>query len=75
MSPGSTRSLRSRASSTVQSAQKTTVETTIAAAPPVAQPGAPFTDWGGTPTAETPDVLASNGKVHAEALAILNDAR
>lgn len=37
----------------------------------VEEAGGTFTDWGGTPTTETPDVLASNGKVHAEALAIL----
>jgi histidinol-phosphatase len=37
----------------------------------IEEAGGTFTDWGGTPTIHTPDVLASNGKVHAEALAIL----
>ena len=34
----------------------------------VEEAGGTFTDWDGTPTIERPDVLASNGKVHAEAL-------
>ena len=37
----------------------------------VEEAGGTFTDWDGTPTIHRPDVLASNGKVHAEALAIL----
>lgn len=37
----------------------------------VEEAGGKFTDWNGTPTTETPDVLASNGKVHAETLEIL----
>jgi histidinol-phosphatase len=38
----------------------------------VEEAGGRFTDWNGTPTTETPDVLATNGKLHAETLAILN---
>jgi histidinol-phosphatase len=34
--------------------------------------GGAFTDWSGNPTIYRPDVLASNGRVHQEALAILN---
>jgi histidinol-phosphatase len=33
--------------------------------------GGTFTDWDGHPTIERPDVLASNGRVHAEAIGIL----
>jgi len=40
----------------------------------VEEAGGTFTDWSGTPTIHTPDVLASNGKVHAETLAILRGA-
>ena len=39
----------------------------------VEEAGGTFTDWKGTQTIYRPDSLASNGKVHAEALAILND--
>jgi histidinol-phosphatase len=38
----------------------------------VEEAGGTFTDWSGMPTIYRPDVLASNGKVHREALAILN---
>lgn len=38
----------------------------------IEEAGGVFTDWSGTPTVDAPDVLASNGKVHAEALGILN---
>ncbi|HEV3437054.1 MAG TPA: inositol monophosphatase family protein [Gemmata sp.] len=38
----------------------------------VEEAGGTFTDWKGTQTIYRPDSLASNGKVHAEALAILN---
>ena len=38
----------------------------------VEEAGGRFTDWAGTPTAEAADVVASNGKVHAETLGILN---
>ena len=31
-----------------------------------------YTDWTGVPTAYTPDAVATNGKVHAETLAVLN---
>jgi histidinol-phosphatase len=41
----------------------------------IEEAGGTFTDWSGTPTTETPDVLATNGKVHAEALAILRGTR
>lgn len=37
----------------------------------IEEAGGTFTDWDGTPTVNRPDVLASNGRVHAEALAIL----
>ena len=37
----------------------------------VEEAGGTFTDWSGTPTTETPDVVASNGKLHAEVLDIL----
>jgi histidinol-phosphatase len=37
----------------------------------VEEAGGMFTDWDGIPTIYRPDVLASNGNVHAEALAIL----
>lgn len=37
----------------------------------VEEAGGTFTDWKGTPTTATPDVLATNGKIHAETLAIL----
>jgi histidinol-phosphatase len=39
----------------------------------IEEAGGMFTDWNGAPTIYRPDALASNGKVHAEALAILND--
>ncbi len=38
----------------------------------VEEAGGRFTDWAGTPTTDAADVLASNGKVHAETLGILN---
>ena len=41
----------------------------------VEEAGGRFTDWDGTPTIHRPDVLATNGKVHAEALAILRKPR
>jgi histidinol-phosphatase len=37
----------------------------------VEEAGGAFTDWHGTPTTERPDVIATNGKLHAEALGIL----
>jgi histidinol-phosphatase len=37
----------------------------------VEEAGGTFTDWTGTPTIHTPDVLASNGMLHAETLGIL----
>jgi histidinol-phosphatase len=37
----------------------------------VEEAGGRFTDWDGTPTTERPDVIASNGHLHAEALRIL----
>jgi histidinol-phosphatase len=39
----------------------------------VEEAGGTFTDWDGTPTTERPDVVASNGKLHAEVLGILRD--
>ncbi|HET6575820.1 MAG TPA: inositol monophosphatase family protein [Fimbriiglobus sp.] len=38
----------------------------------VEEAGGRFTDWTGRSTVEAADVLASNGKVHAETLGILN---
>ena len=40
----------------------------------VEEAGGRFTDWAGTSTTERPDVLATNGKVHAETLALLRGA-
>ncbi|MBA4066250.1 MAG: histidinol phosphate phosphatase [Isosphaera sp.] len=40
----------------------------------VEEAGGRFTDWDDTPTVHRPDVLATNGQVHAEALAILRSA-
>ena len=37
----------------------------------VEEAGGTFTDWDGQPSIDRPDVLASNGKVHAAALKIL----
>ena len=37
----------------------------------VEEAGGRFTDWNNTPTIHTPDVVASNGRVHDEVLAIL----
>ena len=37
----------------------------------VEEAGGTFTDWNGTPTTKTPDVLATNGKLHAATLEIL----
>ena len=39
--------------------------------PIVEEAGGRFTDWTGTPTIHTPDVLATNGTLHDEVLAIL----
>jgi len=40
----------------------------------VEEAGGRFTDWSGNQTIYRPDVLASNGKVHEETLAILNES-
>ena len=40
--------------------------------PIVEEAGGKFTDWSNVPTIHKPDVLASNGVLHAEVLAILN---
>ncbi|HXD86995.1 MAG TPA: inositol monophosphatase family protein [Urbifossiella sp.] len=37
----------------------------------VEEAGGRFTDWKGTPTTATPDVLATNGHLHADTLSIL----
>ena len=37
----------------------------------VEEAGGRFTDWNDVPTIHAPDVLATNGKLHAETLAIL----
>ena len=39
----------------------------------VEEAGGTFTDWDGTPTIHRPDVLASNGKLHAQALELLRE--
>ena len=39
----------------------------------IEEAGGTFTDWDGTPTIHRPDVLASNGKLHAKALALLKE--
>jgi histidinol-phosphatase len=39
--------------------------------PIIEEAGGRFTDWDGTPTIHRPDVLTSNGKVHAEVLGLL----
>lgn len=39
--------------------------------PIIEEAGGCFTDWDGKPTIHRPDVLATNGKVHGEAMAIL----
>ncbi len=43
-----------------------------AVVPIVEEAGGRFTDWQGNRTAERPDVLATNGHVHDEALRVLN---
>ena len=43
-----------------------------AVAPIVEEAGGRFTDWGGRATARRPDVAASNGRLHDEALRVLN---
>jgi len=40
----------------------------------IEEAGGSFTDWTGKPTIHTPDVLATNGKLHAPALEILRGA-
>lgn len=37
----------------------------------IEEAGGKFTDWDDNPTVHRPDVLATNGKVHAEALAVI----
>jgi histidinol-phosphatase len=37
----------------------------------VEEAGGTFTDWNGNPTIHAPDMLATNGKLHADVLAIL----
>ena len=37
----------------------------------IEEAGGKFTDWDDNPTIHRPDALASNARVHAEALAIL----
>ena len=39
--------------------------------PIVEEAGGTFTDWTGTPTIHTPDVLATNGKLHQQVLTVL----
>lgn len=38
----------------------------------VEEAGGRFTDWTGVPTTDTPDVVATNGRLHDEVLGILN---
>jgi histidinol-phosphatase len=40
----------------------------------IEEAGGTFTDWEGAATIDRPDVIASNGHVHAEAMAILRDS-
>lgn len=40
--------------------------------PLIEEAGGRFSDWSNTPTVQRPDVIASNGKVHENVLAILN---
>ena len=42
--------------------------------PIVEEAGGMFTDWSGSPTIHRPDVLATNGKRHAEVLEIINQS-
>ena len=39
----------------------------------IEEAGGTFTDWDGTPTIHRPDVLATNGKLHTAALALLKE--
>lgn len=39
----------------------------------VEEAGGAFTDWNNVPTIDAPDVIASNGRLHAQTLAILNN--
>jgi histidinol-phosphatase len=39
--------------------------------PLIEEAGGRFSDWSGTPSIHRPDVLISNGKLHDEALALL----
>ena len=41
----------------------------------VEEAGGRFTDWNGVPTIHTPDVLASNGRLHETVLSYLQDAK
>lgn len=43
--------------------------------PIIEEAGGRFTDWDGNPTIYRPDILASNGKLHEEALALLRSGR
>ena len=43
--------------------------------PIVEEAGGRFSDWDGTPTIHRTDVIASNGKLHDEALALLRGAK
>ena len=43
--------------------------------PIVEEAGGRFTDWDGNSTIDRPDILASNGKLHDAALALLNNGR
>lgn len=42
--------------------------------PIIEEAGGRFSDWSGTPSIHTPDVLVSNGKLHEETLALLRAA-
>ncbi|MBY0514033.1 MAG: histidinol phosphate phosphatase [Gemmataceae bacterium] len=39
----------------------------------VEEAGGTFTDWTGTPSIHTPDVVATNGRLHADVLGVLRD--
>jgi histidinol-phosphatase len=45
----------------------------VALKPIIEEAGGRFSDWDGKPTVDRPDVLASNGRLHDEALRVLHD--
>jgi histidinol-phosphatase len=47
----------------------------VAVKPIIEEAGGRFSDWEGTPSVNRPDVVASNGRLHDEALRILRTAK